>query len=112
MAGAAYSRNFIAKPNGLPLPNVGGTYTLDGGFWGIVAAVQTPGSPLLRVELTGTNTVLIVCPAPSGGFALQQNSDLNTVSWTGVTNVPVVVGGEDQLIISQPDGSRFYRLKY
>ena len=24
----------------------GGNFTLDGGFWGIVAAIQTPGAPL------------------------------------------------------------------
>src|SRR5256885_16838054 len=33
----------------------GGNYTLDGGFWGIFAAVQTPGAPLLRVFRTTTN---------------------------------------------------------
>src|SRR6266704_3127395 len=37
----------------------GGNYTLDGGFWGIIAAVQTPGSPLLLVVLTATNTVVV-----------------------------------------------------
>ena len=40
----------------------GGTYTLDGGFWGIIAAVQTPGSPLLRIVRTSTNTVLVAWP--------------------------------------------------
>src|SRR5437763_10952286 len=52
----------------------GGTYTLEGGFWGIVAAVQTPGAPLLRIALTSSNTVLVAWPAPSTGFSLQQNS--------------------------------------
>ena len=74
--------------------------------------MQTRGSPLVRVELTSTNTVLIAWPAPSTGFALQQNSDLNTVAWAGVTNVPAVVGSENQVIISPPAGSQFYRLKY
>src|SRR5882762_3251591 len=51
----------------------GGNFTLDGGFWGIIAAVQTPGSPLLRIVLTTTNTAVVAWPAPSTGFALQQN---------------------------------------
>jgi len=110
-SGGVYSLSgTIGQPDAGKLS--GGTYTLDGGFWGIVAAVQTPGSPLLRVELTATNTVLITWPAPSTGFALQENPDLNMVNWTGVTNVPAVAGGEKQVIISPPDGSRFYRLKY
>ncbi len=37
----------------------GGNYTLDGGFWGIIAAVQTPGAPTLRIFRTTTNTVVL-----------------------------------------------------
>src|SRR5712672_1472020 len=40
----------------------GGSFTLDGGFWGIVAAVQSPGSPLLRVIRTSTNTIVVAWP--------------------------------------------------
>src|SRR5580704_12881785 len=40
----------------------GGGYTLNGGFWGIYAAVQTPGSPLLTVLRSGAD-VLISWPA-------------------------------------------------
>jgi hypothetical protein len=89
----------------------GGNYTLDGGFWGIVAAVQTPGAPLLRVFLTTTNTVVVAWPAPSTGFSLQQESDLQNPNWGPVTNAVVPVNGENQVIISPPIGNRFYRLK-
>src|ERR1700752_4218360 len=40
----------------------GGNYNLDGGFWGIIAAIQTPGGPSLRVVLSGTNTVIVAWP--------------------------------------------------
>ena len=90
----------------------GGNFTVDGGFWGIIAAVQLPGSPLLRVVLTASNTVVVAWPAPSVGFALQQNSAPDTGSWTGVTNTINSVGGENQVIIAPPAGNRFYRLKY
>ena len=33
-------------------PMTGGNYSLIGGFWSIVAAIQTPGAPLLTVTLT------------------------------------------------------------
>jgi hypothetical protein len=89
----------------------GGNLTLDGGFWGIVAAIQSPGSPLLRVLLTATNTVVVAWPASSTGFSLQQNTDLRTAVWTGITNTVNVVGSENQVITAPPVGNRFYRLK-
>src|SRR5437764_10911152 len=56
----------------------GGNFTIDGGFWGIIAAVQTPGAPLLRIFLTSSNTVVVAWPAPSTGFSLQQNGVLGS----------------------------------
>jgi hypothetical protein len=88
----------------------GGNYSLDGGFWGIIAAVQTPGAPTLSVSLTATNTVLVSWPYPSTGFNLQQNPVLGTTNWTGVTNSPVQAGQLWQVIVPQPAGNRFYRL--
>ena len=90
----------------------GGNFTLDGGFWGVIAAVQLPGSPLLRVVLTTTNTVVVAWPNPSTGFALQENPIFNTGPWTTVTNTITVVGSENQVIVAPPTGNRFYRLKY
>src|SRR6266571_9249755 len=87
----------------------GGNYTIDGGFWGIIAAVQTPGAPLLRVVLTSTNTVIVAWPVPSTGFSLQQNASLGTTNWSDLTNVSVV-GSEKQVLVSPPVGNRFYRL--
>src|SRR2546425_3209748 len=50
----------------------GGNYTIDGGFWGIIAASQTPGSPLFRVVLSSTNTVVVALAGPSTGVPAQQ----------------------------------------
>src|ERR1043166_2743756 len=90
----------------------GGSYTLDGGFWGIIAPVQTPNAPSHRVAVTQTNTVLIAWPAPSTGFVLQQNQTLSPGNWTTVTNSPATVGDEQQVIISPPAGNNFYRLQH
>ena len=88
----------------------GGNYTIDGGFWGIIAAIQTPGSPLLRVVLSSTNTVIVAWPSPSSGFSLQQNAAVGTTNWSGVTNPVSVVGSENQVIIAPSLGNSFYRL--
>src|SRR5262245_48273292 len=90
----------------------GGTYTVDGGFWGIIAAIQTPGAPTLRVVRTTTNTVVLAWPAPSTGFSLQQNAAVNNAAtWGGVSNTITVVGSENQVIISPPVRNRYYRLR-
>jgi hypothetical protein len=88
----------------------GGNYSLTGGFWALFA-VQTPGAPLLRIFLTGTNTAVVAWPAPSTGFALQQNTNLVSTNWLSVTNSVNVVGGENHVIIAPPSGNRFFRLK-
>src|SRR5438105_2452590 len=81
----------------------GGNYTLDGGFWGILAAVQTPGAPLLRVVLSSTNTVIVAWPSASTSFSLQQNPAINNAAtWTAVTNAPTVIGGENHVVIAPP----------
>ena len=90
----------------------GGSYSVVGGFWAIVSAVQTPGAPLLRIMPTTTNAVVVAWPAPSSGFKLQYNADLSTTNWADVGQVPAVVGGENQIIVSPPAGNYFFRLKW
>lgn len=92
-------------------PMTGGSYSLTGGFWSLVAAIQTPGAPLLTVFRTSTNTVVISWPDPSTGFVLQQNGDLKPVDWGNVSATPNVVNGQKQIIVSPPVGNLFYRLK-
>ena len=89
----------------------GGTYALDGGFWGIIGAVPSAGTPLLRIFLTATNAVGIAWPYPSTGFGLEQNAAPISAGWAGVTNDWVVVGSEKQVFVAPPLGNKFYRLK-
>jgi len=98
----------IGQPDAGPTMS-GGDYSLTGGFWALYA-VQTPGAPLLRIITTGANSVVVAWPAPSLGFTLQQNSNLDTSNWLNVTTTPVVVGAENHVSISPLTGRRFYRL--
>ncbi len=88
----------------------GGNYSLAGGFWSLVSAVQTPGAPLLSVWRTTTNTVVVSWPSPATGFALYQNTNVNTTNW--VTPVETVYdnGTNKFIIVNPPAGNRFYRL--
>jgi hypothetical protein len=88
----------------------GGNFTLDGGFWGIIAAVQTVGAPLLTIRLTATNTVMVSWPSPSTGFNLQQNTDLTAPSWVAPSEGVTDNGTIKFIIVNPPSGNRFYRL--
>jgi hypothetical protein len=89
----------------------GGNYTLQGGFWGIIAAVQTPGAPLLSVWRTTTNTVVVSWPSPSTGFALYQNTNLSTTNWVSPPETVHDNGTNKFILVNPPTGNRFYRLK-
>ena len=45
---------------------------------------------------------------PASGLVLQQSSDLH--NWAGTTNTVSVVNGTNQVFVTQPKGSMFYRL--
>ena len=90
----------------------GGNYTIDGGFWGIIAAVQTEGAPLLSILRTTTNTVAVSWPSPSTEWNLQQNTNtISSLNWSNVTSGIQDDGTTRTLIVNPPTGNRFYRLK-
>jgi hypothetical protein len=88
----------------------GGSYSLTGGFWSLVAAVQTPGGPRLSVTVPTSNSVVVSWPFPSTGFNLEQSGMLGSTNWVGVTAMPVQVGSQWQVVVSPPVGNIFYRL--
>ncbi len=67
--------------------------------------------PRLRIFLTATNTAGLAWPTNAMRFTLQQNSDLTTTTWVDVTNAPIVVGGEIQVIIVPAASRQYYRLQ-
>ena len=97
-------------------PDVGtrmsdGTYSLGGGFWNLFTTVPTVGAPLLSLEVTATNTVMISWPSPSPGFNLEVTSDLATPEWEPAIE-RVQDGGTIRFVLINPvPGNHFYRLK-
>lgn len=87
----------------------GGNFSLNGGFWSLVA-VQTPGSPVLTIVLTSTNTAVISWPSPSTGFVLHQNANLNTTNWVTPAETITDNGTNKFIIVDPPAGTRFFRL--
>lgn len=90
-------------------PMTGGSYSLSGGFW-MLAAVQTPGAPLLTIFLTSTNTAVVWWASPSTGWNLQQNTNLITTNWIAPLESITDDGTKKFIIVNPPTGNQFYRL--
>ncbi len=99
----------LGQPDAGPTMS-GGNYSVDGGFWGIIAAVQTPGAPLLTIFRTATNTAVVSWPSPSTGWNLQQNTNVVTTNWVTPLEIVNDDGTNKFIIVNPPVGSRFYRL--
>lgn len=91
-------------------PLTGGNYSLTGGFWALYA-VQTPGAPVLSIELTTTNTAMVYWPSPSAGFNLEVNTNLATANWVTPSQSVTDNGTIKYIIVNPSAGTRFYRLK-
>ena len=89
----------------------GGNYSLVGGFWAIISAVQTPGAPLLTISLTATNTVLVSWPSPSTGFLLEQNLNMGAPIWTTNSQTVTDDGTKRSIVVNPPRGNLYFRLK-
>jgi hypothetical protein len=89
----------------------GGTYTLSGGFWGQIAAVQTPGAPYLSV--TRSNSAVVVSwPLPADGWVLEATNALPVVAapWPQIAPPYQTNGANLQFTEPSPTGNKFYRL--
>jgi len=92
----------------------GGSYTLEGGFWGIIAAVQTTGAPFLRITLNPQlSTLNVSWPSPADGWTLEYATALTsgTGLWTQIP--PPYQTNATSLYFTEPlpAGNRFYRLQ-
>jgi len=89
----------------------GGNYAITGGFWSVIAAVQTTGAPYLTITASGAN-VVISWPASAAGYTLQKNSNLNLPNnWSSVSQTTNVSNGTNYVTIPATSGNQYFRLK-
>jgi len=90
----------------------GGNYSLDGGFWGLFAVVQTPGAPLLSLTISKPNA-LLSWPVTATGFYLQQNPDVSVTNGWSSNGLPAAVVGNGSNTVTVPlgAGNKYFRLR-
>jgi hypothetical protein len=88
----------------------GGNYTVTGGFWSLLAVVQTPGAPWLTITHSGSS-VIVSWPLSPGGFSLQQNGNVaNAAGWSTYGGMVNTANGTNSITITPPVGNLFFRL--
>jgi hypothetical protein len=93
----------------------GGNYTLQGGFWGMVSAIQTPGAPYLHLVHTN-GVVTVYWEKTAAGFVLDQAPTLtgSPPLWSQVPSSQYQTNAEHCFITVTaplPSANRFYRLR-
>jgi len=78
-----------------------------GGIW---VSRSVPVPPVLGLAVAGGQIVLAWL-WPSGGFGLQETSDLTTTNWMDVLTAPAVTNGQNQVTLPVSPGHHFYRLE-
>ena len=82
---------------------------MTGGFWSLIAVVQTAGLPNLFIAHSG-NSVIVSWPNTASSM-LQTNSNLASASgWTAYGGTVNTASGTNSITISPPAGNLFFRL--
>ena len=103
----------------MPLPQswlkalaVSGSYVYLAYFYGSQVSIFSlgiPSSTLGITPVTGDN-IILSWPTPTTALAVQQSFNVSPPNWITLTNLPVVVGTNNQVTISRPPRTMFYRL--
>lgn len=107
--GGNYSINGTIGQPDAGIAMTGGSYSLTGGFWSIIAVVQTIGLPDLVVTHSGSS-VIVSWPA-SGTYTLQQNSSLVGGTWSTSGYSIATANGTNSITLPNSSGNLFFRLK-
>lgn len=99
----------IGQPDAGAQPMSGGNYSLTGGFWSLIAVLQTTGLPNLTITHSG-HSVIVSWP-DTGSYTLQQNSNLAGGAWTASGYSIHAANGTNSVTITPPLGNLFFRLK-
>jgi len=79
-------------------------------FSDLVVNANSP--PRLGMVNMPPNSVSLTWSADAASYQLQQNHFMGSTNWTGVTNVPLIVSGENQVTLMLNQSNRFFRLIY
>jgi hypothetical protein len=84
-------------------------YSVTGGFWSLIAVVQTTGLPNLTITYSGTS--VIVSWPNTGSGTLQQNANLALANGWGPSGYTITtLNGTNSITVASPTSNLFFRL--
>jgi hypothetical protein len=87
----------------------GGGYSITGGFWSIISAMQTAGAPLLSITRSGAQAI-VSWSESAAGFVLEQSSTLMSSSWSASPATLATNAGVISATVTASSGYQFFRL--
>jgi hypothetical protein len=106
-AGAGYSLSgAIGQPDAGRM--AGDTYTIEGGFWGVMASIP----PALSIACSGAD-IIVSWPLSATDYVLEETPTLTTspIPWTRVSPPYTTNATHYSLTVPAPTGAKFYRLR-
>ena len=88
----------------------GGIFSVNGGYWSLISAVQTPGAPTLNISHSGNTVTVYWQNVP--GWNLQQNNNLAFPANWSANNGATLSNGTNYLNLLNPAGNLFFRLQH
>lgn len=73
--------------------------------------IYTSPSELILTAATASNSVVLSWTINATGFQLEQRPDLGSAIWSAITNLPMPTNGNYQVILGEPVGTSFFRLR-
>ncbi len=107
--GGQYSLNGTTGQPDASGPMTGGSYSVTGGFWSLIAAAPNARPPNLAVLLFSPKSVVVSWP-DTGSYTLLESSTLADRSWRTNTSPVTTLNGTNSITIASPRGNLFFRL--
>jgi hypothetical protein len=100
----------VAAGTNAPVPEWYAVASSADGSKLVVSASLSQPAPALNIRYS-SNAVTIVWPAQFSSFVLEHKAELNSATWTTITNSVRVVGEENRVVIPSAIGAHFFRLR-
>lgn len=92
----------------------GGSYQLQGGFWSVVTALQTPGGPRLDITQGMTSKasyIILNWDVTAEAYVLEVSDTTVPLSWAPFPLTPFINGSRQEVRFRPIAGSLLFRLR-
>ncbi len=100
----------IGQPDASPL--AGGPFKIEGGFWGGITVLQTPGAPVLKIKPIAGGLAVISWPVSATGFTLEETATIVQPNSWSATPQPIVDTATEHTVTVPATGNKCFRLKH